>query len=101
MTIAIDHAHFTAHARTLASRADAMAERRVAIEHDVEQLLAAWRGAAADHFAAVWREWRDGADSVVSGLAARTDELDAARGDLAAADAHVGEVGSRLRGRLG
>lgn len=101
MTIALDHDRFTTHTRAIASRAEAMSERRNAIEHEVERLLASWRGAAADRFEEAWQEWRDGADGVINGLAARTESLIATRDDLIAADALAEDAGSRLRGRLG
>lgn len=101
MTIALDHAGFGAHTRTLSFRSEAMNEHRREIERDVERLLGSWRGVAAERFAEAWLEWRDGADGVIAALVARTDSLHATRGDLAATDSHVGDSGDRLRGRLG
>lgn len=101
MTITLDHESFTAQTRSIGSRAVAMRERRRETERDVERLLASWRGAAADRFAEAWAEWRDGADGVIAALEARTESLMATRDDLSATDAHVGDVGARLRGRLG
>ena len=101
MTITLDQASFTAQTRAIASRADAMSERRKELELDVEQLLASWRGAAADRFAEAWQEWRDGADGVIASLAARTESLVATRDDLAATDVRVAADGARLRRRLG
>lgn len=101
MTVTLDHQSFTAHTREIGLRADALRERRREIEHDVERLLASWRGAAADRFAESWLEWRDGADGVIVSLAARVESLAATRDDLLETDAHVGDKGARLRGRLG
>lgn len=101
MTITLDHQTFTARTLTIDSRADAMSERRREIERDVDRLLASWRGAAADRFAEAWLAWRDGADGVIAGLAARAESLAATRDDLGATDARIAESGARLRGRLG
>jgi WXG100 family type VII secretion target len=101
MTITLDHQSFAARTLTIGSRADAMSQRRREIERDVDRLLASWRGAAADRFAEAWLAWRDGADGVIAGLAARAESLAATRDDLAATDARIADSGARLRGRLG
>jgi len=101
MTITLDHQSFTARTLTIGSRADAMSQRRREIERDVDRLLTSWRGAAADRFAEAWLEWRDGADGVIAGLAARGESLAATRDDLAETDARIADSGARLRGRLG
>jgi WXG100 family type VII secretion target len=100
-TIALDPA---AHAATTASvreRLDQLEERRCRAERSVEQVLATWRGEAAELFRTRWLEWNHGALAVIDQLATAADALDRVRRDLAGADQRSAGSTDRLAGRLG
>jgi WXG100 family type VII secretion target len=100
-TTGLDHVRFTAGVDALAARAEEMAHARSEVGAAVAELLAGWRGPAADRFAALWEEWCSGADDVVGALAGGVAALRLAHQDLTAADAAVGARHDRLAGRLG
>lgn len=101
MNIRLDPAQLSIGADAVEVRAADMATRRTQIEASVDALLASWHGAAADRFASLWEEWRDGADGVIAGLAASAVALRAARDDLSLADASSSQAHAHLARRLG
>lgn len=78
-----------------------MATRRTQIEASVDALLSTWHGAAADRFAELWDDWRDGADTVIAGLSSSAVALRAARDDATLADTSSSESHDLLARRLG
>ena len=101
MNIRLDPAQLSIGADAVEARAADMVTRRTHIEASVDSLLATWHGDAADRFALLWEEWRDGADDVIAGLAASAAALRAARDDVAGADGTSSEAHDLLSRRLG
>jgi WXG100 family type VII secretion target len=101
MNIRLDPAQLSIGADAVEARAADMAIRRTHIEASVDSLLSSWHGDAADRFALLWEEWRDGADGVTAGLAAGAVALRAARDDVAGSDGASFETHGNLSRRLG
>lgn len=101
MNIRLDPAQLSIGADAVEARAADMATRRTQIEASVDALLAGWHGAAADRFADLWEEWRDGVDGVIAGLSASAVALRATRDEMSLADASSSEAHSHLTRRLG
>jgi WXG100 family type VII secretion target len=101
MHVRLAPARLSLGAGAIQARADEMAVRRTHIEASVDSLLATWRGDAASRFAALWEEWRDGADTVIAGLSAGAVAVRDVRDDLCGADSRSSEIHDLLSRRLG
>lgn len=101
MNVRLDPAQLSIGADAVEARAADMATRRAQIGASVDALLSTWHGAAADRFAALWEDWRDGADTVITGLSASAVALRAARDDISLADTSSSEAHGLLAKRLG
>jgi WXG100 family type VII secretion target len=101
MNVRLDPAQLSIGADAVEARAADMATRRTQIGVSVDALLSTWHGAAADRFAALWQDWRDGADTVIAGLSTSAGTLRAARDDLTLADTSSSEAHDLLAKRLG
>jgi uncharacterized protein YukE len=100
MTVQLD-ADVPARVAALAARAASMQEERLATGRQVQALLTAWRGDAADAFAEAWREWERCTGEVVAALAADVERLHAGHRLLGHVDAAAGERVALLQDRLG
>jgi WXG100 family type VII secretion target len=101
MNLRLDPAQLSIGADAVEDRAADMAARRAQIEAWVDALLADWPGVAADRFAQLWEEWREGADGVIAGLASSAGALRSARDDVSLADTSSSDTHSLLSRRLG
>jgi WXG100 family type VII secretion target len=101
MNVRLDPARLSIGADAVEARAADMATRRTQIGASVDALLSTWHGAAADRFAALWEDWRYGADTVIAGLSTSAVTLRAARDDLTLADTSSSEAHDLLAKRLG
>lgn len=100
-TITLDPAAHAASTAAVRLRLERLAERRRSAACSVEQVLATWRGEAAELFRTRWQEWDRGALAVIDQLSLAVDALDRARADVTGADATSAEDVGRLTGRLG
>ncbi len=101
MNLRLDPAQLSIGADAVEARATDMATRRARVEVSVDALLACWHGAAADRFAGLWEEWREGVDGVIAGLAGSAVALRSARDDASLADASSSDTHADLARRLG
>ena len=100
-TIELDPAAHAAATAALRSRLEHLEERRRSAELSIEQVLATWRGDAADTFRARWDEWNTGACAVIDQLAGATEALEDVRRDVTGVDQGCARPSLRLTGRLG
>ncbi|WP_159081279.1 WXG100 family type VII secretion target [Nocardioides sediminis] len=101
MNVRLDPAQLSIGADRVEARAADMATRRAQVGAAVDALLSTWHGAAAERFAGLWEEWRDGADTVIAGLSTSAVALRAARDDVTLADTSSSETHDLLATRLG
>lgn len=99
-TITLDPAAPAATTAALRERLEDLDARRCRADRSIEGVLATWRGSAADAFRSRWEEWSAATAGVVEELAAATQALDLARGDLASAEGRACCASERLGGRL-
>lgn len=100
-TITLDPASHAAGSASLRARLADLDDRRRAAEQSVHDVLAIWRGDAANLFRERWEEWDRGALAVLDQLDAAVDSLDRVRFDLTGADAEACCGAKRLEDRLG
>ena len=99
-TVTLDPAAHAATTAALRERLEDLDLRRRRADRSIENVLATWRGSAADAFRAQWEEWSAATADVVMQLAVATQALDLARRDLAAADDGAGASSDGIAGRL-
>lgn len=105
-TITADHPTFVAVVADLRAAADELRAERDRITREVDDLLGTgWSGAAATAFAEGWSDWRRAAATVLDGLVAMGNLVEAAHADLVRSDlssqADLDRVAARIVARLG
>src|SRR5262245_46114610 len=96
-SITLDHPTFRAAVAELRLAADRLHDDRDRVSRQVDDLLdRTWCGAAASAYAEAWADWNCAAETVVRGLTAMGDLLEAAHADLLGSDldsqASLGQV---------
>lgn len=100
--ITLDHTAFRAAVADVHAAADRLRDDRDRVAREVDDLLdGGWSGTAASAYAEGWADWKRAADTVLHGLAAMGELLDAAHDDLTRSDLFSGDAVARLTARLG
>jgi WXG100 family type VII secretion target len=100
MTIALDHEAFLAAIADVRRGAAVMGDEREAIGREVNALLDAWTGIAAETFAEGWAEWQRGALDVLEGLQVMGRLLEVVHDDLSRRDVESQAGLDRITARL-
>ena len=100
-TITADHPAFRAAVDDVRRAAELLRDERDRIAREVDGLLAdGWRGGAASAFADGWAKWQHSADTVLDGLVAMGDLLEAVDTGLLRTDQGSAADLDRIAGRL-
>ena len=100
--ITLDHTAFCVAVADVRRAADQLRIDRTRVAREVDALLdGSWTGPAASAYAEGWENWKAAADTVLHGLAAMGELLDAARVGLTESDSSSGSAIDRLAVRLG
>lgn len=101
-TITADHMAFRETVADVRRAAEQLRSDRDRVARRVDALLdGGWRGAAATSYAEAWTDWTRAADTVLDGLAAMGDLLQAVDASLRRTDVTCGADLGRLTARLG
>jgi len=100
-TITLDPTAHAASTAALRTRLLSLEDRRLSAERSVEQVLATWRGDAADRFRGRWEEWDRGARAVIGQLHHILCALDRLRAGMTGVDDASAAASAHLGGRLG
>jgi len=100
--ITLDHTAFCVAVADVRRAADQLRADRARVAREVDALLdGSWTGPAASAYAEGWADWKAAADTVLHGLAAMGELLDAARSDLDRSDASSYDSLALIAARLG
>jgi WXG100 family type VII secretion target len=96
MTIRLEHPEFHASVAEVRRTAAELADARALAAREVDLLMDAWRGAAAETFAEAWERWLTASRSVSEGLASLADGLEAFQTGVMTCDASTAASLRRL-----
>jgi WXG100 family type VII secretion target len=104
--LALDHPTFQAAIADVRRAAAQLRDARDRTARQVDDLIErGWRGTAASAYAEGWVEWKQAADSVLRGLTAMGDLLEATHADLLRSDlgarTSLDRISARIIARLG
>lgn len=102
MTLQAEFGALDRASRLVAEIRDSIEKEQSSVGADVDDLISSrWSGAAADQFAAAWRQWSRGMSEILSGLGLESDAIAVTRAQLAGSDADAQAAARRLHDRLG
>lgn len=101
VTLQVDQEAFRTATALAAEIRQALSKEYVAVQADVEDLLASWGGDAASQFGGAWAEWCEGMGAILEAIGLEQALLGVVRAQVSGTDADQSRAIAVLHQRLG